>query len=190
MAHRAKNRKPWTIAVLAVLLTVAVMASVNVTYAYLFTNTNSAENVFVPAVVDCEVNEDFVNNVKSDVCVKNIGTAEAYVRMALVVTWQDANGNCLAVAPVLGQDYTAVFNETDWFFHNGFWYCKAPVAVGFDSQILVEEFKPTGLNQPEGYQLSLQFLASAIQSQPAQSVEAAWGVRVVDGKLEMQLNNF
>lgn len=189
MVRRAKLKKPWTIAVLAVLLAVAVMASVNVTYAYLFTKTNSAENNFVPAVVDCEMDEDFIDNVKSDVRVKNIGTTEAYMRLVVVVTWQDDNGNCLAMKPQENVDFTMKANTDGWFKHDGIWYCKTPVAVGFNTPPLIEEFKPTGTNTPNGYHLTIQFLASAIQSQPDQAVEEAWGIQIVDGQLVPPSNN-
>ena len=154
MARRAKLKKSWILATLAVLLTVAIMASVNATYAYLFTKTNSAENKFVPAVVACEIDEDFINNVKTDVSVKNIGTTEAYMRMVVVVAWKDDNG-------------------------------KTPIAVGFNTPQLIEEFKAkaTEENIPEGYHLSIQFLADAIQSQPDQVVKEAWGIEIVDGQL-------
>ena len=56
--------------------------------------------------VACLVEETFKNNVKSNVQVKNTGDAAAYLRAAVLVTWQDASGNVLGTAPVAGQDYS------------------------------------------------------------------------------------
>lgn len=189
MARRAKLKKSWILATLAVLLTVAIMASVNATYAYLFTKTNSAENKFVPAVVACEIDEDFIDNVKKDVSVKNIGTTEAYMRMVVVVAWKDDNGNYLAVRPQENVDYTLKANTDGWFKYDEVWYCKTPIAVGFNTPQLIVEFKATGENIPEGYHLSIQFLADAIQSQPDQAVKDAWGVDVVNNQLEAPQGN-
>ena len=188
MARRAKLNKPWLFAVLAVLLTVAVMASVNATYAYLFTKSTT-EDTYKPAVVACEVDEDFIGNVKSDVRVKNIGTTEAYMRIVVVVTWQDDKGNCLAVKPVDGTDFIMDPNTEGWFNQDNIWYCKTPVAPGFNTPALIKEFKPTGTKPPDGYHLSIQFLASAIQSQPAETVLEAWGIQIVDGQLVPPSNN-
>ena len=185
MDHKVNTGKPWRVAVLAVLITVAIMASVDATLAYLFTNTDSAENVFTPAVVACAVQDDYLDNITFDVRVKNTGTTEAYVRLAVVINWQDANDDVMGKSPVEGVDYTVVFNETDWFFYKGFWYCKEPVAVGYDSKVLIEELEPAPMDLPNGYHLSVEFVASAIQSQPDTAVEDAWGVGVEDGKLCM-----
>ena len=183
MARKVNIGKPWRIAVLAVLLTAAIMASANVTYAYLFTNTSSAENTFIPAVVSCEVQNDYLDNVTSDVRIKNTGTTESYVRAAVVINWQDSAGNVLANTPVPEDDYIIVFNETDWFLYNGYWYCRKPVAVGYDSRVLIEECKAADIELPEGYHLSVEVVASAIQSQPDAAVQSAWGVKVVEGIL-------
>jgi hypothetical protein len=183
MDHKVNTGKSWRVAALAVLITVAIMASVDATVAYLFTNTDSAENAFVPAVVACVVQDDYLDNITSDVRVKNTGTTEAYVRVAVVINWQDAKDDVIGRTPVEGVDYTVTFNETDWFFYEGFWYCKEPVAVGYVSKVLVEELEPAPLDLPEGYHLSVEFVASAVQSQPDAAVQEAWGVDVEDGTL-------
>ena len=105
----------------------------------------------------CEIDENFIDNVKKDVSVKNIGTTEAYMRMVVVVAWKDDNGNYLAVRPQENVDYTLKANTDGWFKYDEVWYCKTPIAVGFNTPQLIEEFKATGKNIPEGYHLSIQF---------------------------------
>lgn len=44
----------------------AVLITAGITAAYIFTKTESVENVFTPADVSCEVTEVFEDNVKTD----------------------------------------------------------------------------------------------------------------------------
>ena len=170
----------------AVLLSLSLLlaASLGTTIAYLMANTDDTVNVFTPGEVQTEIEEDFDGEVKENVTVKNTGNVDAYLRAAIVVTWQDEEGNILASVPVLGTDYEMTLGtDTGWFqAEDGYYYYSRPVPAGGKSGILIESCKP--LVEKEGCVLSVEILSSAIQSTPADAVTEAWGVTVdADGIL-------
>lgn len=81
------------------------------TMAYLITMTEPAINTFTPAAVPNEITEKFDDAVKNDVKVKNVGDADAYIRVKVIPTWAelDAEGNATgsvhAAKPVYGVDF-------------------------------------------------------------------------------------
>ena len=89
--------------ILLLALVVAILAcGVGGTIAYLITNTGSVVNTFQPAYVTSQVNEDFNNGgtTKSNVTITNTGNVSAYIRAAIVITWQDADDNTMPAQPV------------------------------------------------------------------------------------------
>lgn len=172
--RRRRSRKP-TLLMLA--LAILLVAVVGTTIAYLFTNTGSITNTFTPASVTTKITEDFKNNVKDNVQVQNTGDVEAYIRAAVVVTWQDDSGNVYPTAPVEGTDYTVTYPGNGWVKHtDGYYYYTSPVAAGASTGILLTDCKPVEGMTPEDYHLVVEILASAIQSKPANAVTEAWGV--------------
>ena len=168
-------------------------ATVGGTLAYVFMKTPAVENTFEPAQVSCTVVESFTNNVKTDVQVQNTGDAAAYVRVAVVVTWKykDADNidHVYAQTPLENTDYAITYTEdTSWVKGNdGYWYYIYPVECAKDAataeetltEILIYEVKQLeGAMAPEGYQLSVEIVASAIQAYPATAVKENWGVTV------------
>ena len=76
-------------------------------------------------------------------------------------------------------------NKVDWFEKDGYYYAKAPVAPKGNTPVLIEKCTEVAANAPDGYTLSLEILADAIQSTPTRAVEQAWGVTVdTDGLLK------
>lgn len=184
MDHGSVNRifagRKWAAILAAVLLVVILTISAGVTVAYIFISTSPVSNAFTPGNVACEVMETFSNNVKSNVRVKNTGDTEAYIRMAVVITWQDSEGNVAAAKPQRNTDYTVTYTNDNWLEKDGYWYYTLPVGAGDLTTVVLSELTPVSGAAPEGYTLSVQFLASAIQSKPADAVKEAWGV-TVDG---------
>lgn len=152
---------------------VLLAGAVGGTWAFLVAQSESVENNFTYAHVRCTINEKFENDVKSDVKIQNTGDIPAYIRARIVVTWKDANGNVSAV-PVKNTDYTITFNETDWKQEGDYWYCKTAVNPNGFTPELITECKKTG-TAPKDYDLSVEILADAIQSEPASAVTEAWG---------------
>lgn len=174
------------VSLLLVSLVLIAAIAVGSTVAFIATSTEPITNIFNPANVTIDIDESFVDGVKTDVQVKNTGNTDAFIRAKIVVTWKDADGNVSATKPVEGTDYTMTLNETDWFLgSDGFYYCKTSVAPnGGSTPVLIEKCEKTG-TPPDGYDLSVEIIASGIQSTPASAVEEAWKVVSVsnDGTL-------
>lgn len=154
------------------------------TLAFLMVTTPSMTNVFQYGHVTCAVQEEFDGTTKSDVSIKNTGNTQSYIRVKLVFTWKDAEGN-VSAQPVTDQDYKMDLNKVDWFEKDGYYYAKAPVAPDHNTPDLIHSCTEIVANAPEGDTLSLEILADAIQSTPTRAVEQAWGVIVdTDGLLK------
>lgn len=172
-----RNRRSQKPSVLLVALVLLLGAVVGTTIGYLFTNTDSITNTFTPSSVTVTITEKFEDNVKNDVQVKNTGDVDAYIRVAVVVTWQDKDGNIYPTAPVEGTDYTVSYPGNGWVKHtDGFYYYTSAVAPEASTGILLTDCQPVEDKTPDGYHLVVEILASAIQAKPENAVADAWGV--------------
>ena len=168
-------KRKWlgTLVALALVLCIAGGA----TLAFLMVTTPSLTNVFQYGHVTCKVDETFQDNVKTKVSIENTGDTQSYIRVKLVFTWKDAEGN-VSAQPVTDQDYNMDLNKSDWFEKEGYYYAKAPVAPDHNTPDLIYSCTEIAANAPDGYTLSLEILADAIQRTPTRAVEQAWGVTV------------
>lgn len=168
-----KNKK--SIAMLVSIIALLTIVA-GTTIAYLYTNTPAITNTFTPTKVTTTIEEDGTT-VKENVTITNDGDIDAYVRAAVIVTWKDASGNVHSKVPTVGKDYTIEYNTTHWTLgKDGYWYYKYPLPPKSCSWVLIEECKPqTPSTAPEGYHLSVEILASAIQAEPSSAVVDAWG---------------
>lgn len=151
---------------------VLLAGAVGGTWAFLVAQSEPVQNNFTYAHVSCTVEETFDGTTKSNVRIQNTGDIPAYIRARIVVTWKDTSGNVSAV-PVKDTDYTITFNETDWTQQGDYWYCNTAVDATKFTPVLITECKKTG-TAPDGYDLSVEILADAIQSEPANAVTEAW----------------
>lgn len=166
------------VSLLALLLVVA-----GGTLAWL-TAQDSVSNTFTPAHVTCDVDETFQDGIKSDVKIKNTSDIPVYIRASIVVTWKDFSGNVYGQLPVAGTDYTISYG-TGWTRQGDYWYCNSEVAVGANTTELISSCTvEEGATIPEGYALSVEIIAEAIQSQPARAVGQAWGVTIAAGSVK------
>lgn len=174
---RAKPRKRMSrTAILLTAIIVLVGAVVGTTIAYL-TQSVEITNTFKTATVSCEIASS-----GKQYSIKNTGSTAAYIRAAVVVNWKDQNGAIAANVPE-GYSYTLSLNETDWVERSdGYYYYKNPVASGKNTAVLINSCTPSEGVRSE-YKLSVEVLASAIQSTPTKAVTEAWGVTVADGKI-------
>lgn len=153
---------------------VLLAGAVGGTWAFLVAQSEPVENNFTYAHVRCMINETFDGMTKSNVQIQNTGDIPAYIRARIVVTWKDASGNVSAV-PVKGTDYTMTMG-TGWTQQGDYWYCKTAVNPDdFTPELITKCEKTTNANVPNGYNLSVEILADAIQSEPASAVTEAWG---------------
>ncbi len=187
-----KTRLCWNRSfVLVVSVLVLLVGIVGASLAYLSMKTEPVKNEFTYGKVSCEVLEDFDGTVKSNVRIKNTGNIPAYIRARVVVTWKNENGDIYGTKPVLGEDYSFDFNSEKWIgmtTDSGlYFYFPDPVELGAETTWMLRDCKKTeNANVPEGYDLSVEILADAIQSEPVSAVEEAWGVTVRNGRITVQ----
>jgi alternate signal-mediated exported protein len=180
-----------------------LLITVGTTLALVFTNTAPVENTFKPSKVSCAVVEGTnapvensnvdIGAVKQDVKIKNTGDTDAFIRVAVVVNWMSEGGKVWAVDPVLAQyatdpngEYFIEFNtNSNWIQGaDGYWYYTKSVAPGASTQNLINNaYLMDGVTGPKGtdgtqYYLSIEIVASAIQSTPTDVVKGEWGVTV------------
>lgn len=179
--HARRRQQRFNKSIILVVLVSIFAAVAGSTLAFLVTRTDSVKNTFNYSNVACEVVEEkFINGTsvdKSNVRVLNTGDTESYIRAAIIVTWKDSAGNVYAMEPQKDKDYTITINNSDWLEKNGFYYYTKPVSPQKETGVLIENcsIKGSGL---EGYGLSIEILASAIQSKPTKAVENSWHVIV------------
>lgn len=169
---------------LAVAVSCLCIAAFTVTgvWAYLTSNPDPLVNEFTPAKVSCAVDETFQDGIKSDVRIRNTGNVEAYVRAIVVATFVSDDGKVYATAPKEGVDYIVDWGTMGWVKgSNGYWYSKKPIAPNEQTYPLIET--ATSVKSPNGYKLSIQIAASAIQSTPEKAVTEAWNVNFAGGEL-------
>lgn len=168
--------------VLVVSLLALVLVVAGGTLAWL-TAQDSVSNSFTPAHVSCTVEETFKGTDKSNVTIKNTSDVPAYIRAYIVVTWKDVQGNVYGQLPVEDTDYTITYgNSTGWKKVGDYYYYTDAVPSGDPTGVLIRECTlADSAVVPEGYDLSVEIIAEAIQSLPARAVQDAWGVTINNG---------
>ena len=161
-------------------LTAILLASVGGVFAFLVSRPAPVTNEFTPASVTCAVEETFEGGTDRDVKIRNTGNVNAYIRAMVIFTFEDGDGKVLAVSPKEGTDYTVVWAESGWLKGaDGFWYHVSAVAPNGTTSDLIESASLIGA--PDGFDLNIQVIATAIQSDPTTAVEQAWDVTVSNG---------
>ena len=171
-------------AVLLLSMILLIGIAVGTTVAFLVARTEPMKSTFEYAKVSCEVTGS-----KENVQIKNTGNTAAYIRATYVVTWRDGNRNVVVSVP--GGSYTLTENlDNNWKQGtDGYFYYTSPVAPG--NSTLDSPLTCSNVTYPDNgeYTLSVEILAEAIQSEPAEAVQQAWGATIVDGKLTPALGN-
>ena len=155
--------------------------SVGGTIAYLITDTRPVENTFTPGNVACQVIEPNWNDedtAKENVFIKNTGNTDAYIRAAIVVTWQNADGKVLAEVPQENVDYTLSINTNGWGKKGDYYYCTTAGSPNTQTSVLINSC--TVIKAKEGYSLCVDVLAQAIQSSPNTVESSTWNSDVTD----------
>lgn len=186
------NSKKMTAVVVSLLLILCLGAGG--TLAFLIDTKEPVVNEFQPANVTPTIVETFNGKTKENVKIKNSGNANAYIRVAVVASWQVSDGVLYGKVPQLGEDYTMTPNlEKDgWFYceNDGFYYYSKAVAPGGETGILIQNAAPIADKAPEGCTLHIEIVAQTIQSDWSSSDLAQhpaaqhWGVTVAaDGNI-------
>ena len=188
--ERLKRRRQGRLVALLASLLLLLGAAVGGTLAFIMTASDEKTNTFTPAQISCAVIEDFDGTVKRNAAVKNTGETDAYIRAAVNVTWmKDENASeqtVTAKVPQADVDYEMIFyTDTGWIKGaDGYWYYQTPVAPGAVTEAFIRECRQLeGANVPQGYHLSVEIVASAIQSSPEKAVAQQWNVTLEGNKI-------
>ena len=173
------------------------MAFVGSTIAFLVTQTGQITNTFQSSKVACAVIEDnspsetvgivdiAKDSSKKNVRIKNTGDTTAYIRVAVVVNWMNENGTKVWAVKPTSDEYTITYAPDNGWLDggDGYYYYSKPVAPDSPNNltsVLIQEAKlNTGVTGPVGtdgtqYYLSIEIVASAIQSTPIDVVTKQW----------------
>lgn len=192
MFYRGKRARKRTLArpvLLALSLVLVLGLSVGGTLAYLVTNTDPVTNIFTPGEIKTDITEEFDNQVKEDVCIKNTAESDVavYIRATIVANWVDDEGKIVKIAEK-GTDYTDFASEEGWVEDGeGHYYWTRPVDPNDSTGALIVSCEPNVDAKPAGADhLRLTILSQAIQAEPTTAVEEAWDV-TVDGNGNLSL---
>ena len=161
--------------------------AVGTTVALLVAHTNAVTNTFTAAESKITIEEKTDNGSKSEIRVKNEGTATSYVRVKLVMNWVSKDGKTIYGEPV---NIDVNYDKDNWFLKDGIYYYRTPVGpkdLGNDTTAnLLKAGSPIKQpdDAPDGYHLEVTVLAESIQAAPDTAVKDAWKVvEVNSGKL-------
>lgn len=180
-----KRKGKKKLAIVLVSLLAACTVAATGTIAYLTTATNPVVNTFSPTDTVISIPEEFTGSVKKDVKVYNDKTqssVDVFIRAQVVICWKDSSGNVYSQLPVADTHYTIDWGNdettilgSDWVKGaDGYYYYTKAVAPGDSTTNLIDECKVIAPAPEEGYTLSVEIIASAIQAQPDTAVETAW----------------
>lgn len=164
-------------AVLLIAVLLLISTAVGSTAAFLVTKTEPVVEAFAYARVSCQVTRS-----DNALAVQNTGTAQAYIRASYAVNWRLDGEESIAAAVPEGYSYDLDENQGAWVEGgDGYFYCLTPVDPGGETPSLLT----CSVFYPENpkYTLSVEVVAEAIQSNPAEAAEEAWGVTVSNGVL-------
>ena len=141
------------------------------------TAQDSVSNTFTPAHVSCAVEEEFENNIKSDVNVRNTSDVPAYLRVKLVTYRVNEAGQHIGGTATI----PAFTPGADWVKHGDYYYYTKPVeAEQTPAEPLIgkDGIKLKEYTDADGGKQVIEVMAEAIQSLPDTAVQDAWGVTV------------
>lgn len=158
---------------LLVCVTLLLTCAVSGTVAYLVDASGPVENVFTPGSVVPEIDESNNSTAKQNVTIKNTGTVDAYIRAAIVITWQNGTN----VLPADADDYALTLSD-EWLLRDGYYYWPNKVGSNGRTGVLITECTSAVEPPADDYTLHVEILAQAIQAEPETVVENTWGVTV------------
>ena len=173
--HKRSRGRTGKSAALLVSLLLLLTVIVGGTIAFLMDSDGPLNNLFNPSQVTTKVEETLSVDTKKDVYIKNTGDTDAWIRAAVVVTWQNAEGYVYGQAPVEGMNYDITWG-TGWKTgDDGFYYWPSPVAAetGVTGD-LIETISPKGNPPADGYYLTVEIIGSGIQNKPAKVFNTEW----------------
>lgn len=187
-SKKGKSRKRSTYGKRVLLASITALflgaAAVGTSLAFLIDRTGTITNTFTGSEITGTIDETFDGETKTNVAIKNTGDVDAYIRVALVPSWVNDDGEVYGIASKEETGYSLTLSGEGWQRgDDGFYYCTEKVAAGSSTPVLVEECKPLVSKQDSaGNELhfELHVIASLIQAEPDQAVKDAWGDAAYD----------
>ena len=146
------------------------------TVAYIIDKTDELANIFIPATVSCVVvtNDDSNDDSNIDVTIQNTSNVKAYIRAAVVATWKDDDGNGNVYVYGGSKPTVSITPKSGWAQESdGYYYYSSAVTAGSSTEPLIDTYTYSG-TEPDGYSLSIEVVAEAIQADPFDSADDAW----------------
>lgn len=171
MKQRLKTHQLILLAILLVLLIACGAA-----YAYMFMRDDGNSTKFVPANVVCKVLKEESGSTITSIKVwsdKDSGSnIPAYIRVRLVTYWVDSKGDIVA-KPSPSLDFTPA---SGWMKSSGSNTYSYATPIDPDAQTSELLLAPISQQVDGEYKQIIDVFAEAIQADPGDAVEEAWGV--------------
>lgn len=178
---RTSKRPTGRLAAMALATVLLLALTIGGTVAWLTSKTDNITNTFTPSKVTCKVEESFDGRVKTNVNVKNTGDTTAFIRVKLVTYRTNDNGDHIG-----GTAQLPTFDlGQNWVKYGDYYYYTLPVDPGATpASNLTDEIVLTATyDDADGGHQSIDVMAEAIQSEPAEAVGEAWGVSISQGSV-------
>lgn len=178
---RTSKRPTGRLAAMALATVLLLALTIGGTVAWLTSKTDNITNTFTPSKVTCKVEESFDGRVKTNVNVKNTGDTTAFIRVKLVTYRTNDNGDHIG-----GTAQLPTFDlGQNWVKYGDYYYYTLPVDPGATpASNLTDEIVLTATyDDADGGHQSIDVMAEAIQSEPAQAVGQTWGVSISQGSV-------
>lgn len=174
-----KHKRIWILAALLVVVIICGEAG-----AYMRKQSQTLENEFIPAKIDCRVEETYTSSVKSEIKVQNTSNIDAYLRVRIVSYWITPEGNIVYKA---SEKISFDENSSYWIEDesNSTYYYRYKVAPNEFTEDLLANGKTIVLREDkeDNTLLVVDILPEAIQAEPSEVVINAWNVSVSDGSI-------
>ena len=176
--------------VLLVSALVLSFAMVGGTLALLSAEAPSKVNSFTVPTPGVRIDEEFDGFVKKNISVTNNGQIPVYVRLQMVINFQNKEGKVAPVAPVQGTNINIQWVDNDDYIDwekasDGYFYYPVALEPGETTSILISSIEALPDPEiPEGYTLNVQLLAQYVQKDGVADdtgrplVESCWNVTV------------
>lgn len=147
-------------------------------FALMYRRTQELNNQLEAAYVACTVWEEFSENTKTEITVKNTGNIDAYLRLRLVSYWVDSNGNIISKPSRM----PTVSAADGWVTGTGnTYYYSKPIPPDAATPNLLSG--SITLVEEDGCLQVVEVFADAIQSKPPEAVANSWGVTIENGSI-------
>lgn len=181
-----KNNKSKRNLIIVLLLFMVGISTISYSLAFLtWSNEDPLINVFTKPNVDIEIEEDFDDEIKQNVAIRNDGNIDIYVRVALKPAWilRDDDGNIEYLGTAV--DNIVLTNLNGWIKIGDYYYYTTPLAPNANTTELVGsdgiEIPTVRPRSDATYKVDV--ISSAIQANPATAVSEAWNVEVVNNEI-------